>query len=196
MRQPAGIIRHLAFTAALLMLVLTACSTTGRSNAQKAVMTPDQALRKATALLDDAMSEIEPKLQTRDDWPRTTELTAVADDHSLGGMCVTLDRYSMTKVARAKYGALLGVVERSWQKKGYRIGSVNPNQPAIFATAPDGSGIDLVFGGAGDIAFTATISPIPLIRDRDPFGTPGPQPTLSNGNPDFLPKIDDPFWSA
>ncbi|TQF04680.1 hypothetical protein E6W39_23720 [Kitasatospora acidiphila] len=152
-------------------------------------MTPDQAVQKLKALLDDSMSDVKPPLKYWDAWPNSTEQDG-------GYATASQDRYIMTKVSKAKFGALLGLLERSWKAKGYHIARVNPNQPAMFADTPDGSSISLTVGAADNIAFEASVSPIPVIRGRDPFGTPTPQPTMSNGNPDMIPKYDDPFWSS
>ncbi|MFJ2864444.1 hypothetical protein [Kitasatospora sp. NPDC087314] len=43
---------------------------------------------------------------------------------------------------------------------------------------------------------TGRCRPLPVIRDRDPFGTYVPEPTLPNGNLDVIPRYDDPFWST
>ncbi|MFG3226943.1 hypothetical protein ACGF07_19415 [Kitasatospora sp. NPDC048194] len=158
-------------------------------------MTPEQAVQALDALLDEAMSAVRPPLQYWNGWPRSTEQTAGPDDHSLGYAVATRDRYIMTKVAPAKYGALLGVTERGWLTHGYRITSVNPRQPAMFATTPTGYGVCMLFGAAGNITYQATVGPIPVIRDRDPFGTYVPEPTLPNGGLDIIPRYEDPFWS-
>ncbi|MEV7022549.1 hypothetical protein [Kitasatospora sp. NPDC093558] len=159
-------------------------------------MTPEQAVQRLNALLDDAMSDVRPPLQYWDGWPRSTEQTTGGiDDRSLGHATATRDRYIMTKVAHTKYGALLGLIERSWTAKGYTITAVNPRQPAIFASTPNGYDIAITFGAPGNITLTAAVNPIPLIRDRDPFGTPIPEPTTPNGNLDVMPTFDDSFWS-
>ncbi|MFD7831314.1 hypothetical protein ACFVX9_21335 [Kitasatospora sp. NPDC058243] len=160
-------------------------------------MTPEQAVHALDALLDEAMSAIRPPLRHWDGWPRSTEQTTGGlQDRSLGYATATRERHVTTRVAPARYGALLGVTERGWQARGYRITAVNPRQPAMFATTPAGYGVAVLFGAAGNITFQATVGPIPVIRDRDPFGTYVPEPTLPNGNLDVLPRHDDPFWSA
>ncbi|MET8629922.1 hypothetical protein ABZW30_40430 [Kitasatospora sp. NPDC004669] len=160
-------------------------------------MTPEQAVQQLNALLDDSMSGIRPPLLYWDGWPRSTEQSAEGFyEESLGYATATRDRYIMTKVARAKYGALLGVVERSWKAKGYTITAVSPEQPAIFASTPDGAEIAITFGAPGNITFTASVGPIPVIRDRDPFGVPVPEPVMANGNLDVIPRYKDPFWSV
>ncbi|MFI9365881.1 hypothetical protein ACIG5E_33240 [Kitasatospora sp. NPDC053057] len=158
-------------------------------------MPPEQAVHALDALLDEAMSAIRPPLRYRDGWPWSTERTAGPDDHSLGYATATRDRYVMTKVAPSKYGALLGITERGWQARGYRITAVNPRQPAMFASTPAGYDVCLLVGAAGTITFQAAVGPIPVIRDHDPFGTHVPEPTLPDGRPDILPKYEDPFSS-
>ncbi|MGW3230238.1 hypothetical protein [Kitasatospora sp. NPDC001095] len=158
-------------------------------------MTPEQAVQVLDALLDETMAAIRPRLRYWDGWPRSVEQTAGPDDRSLGYAIATRDRYIMTKIAPTKHGALLGITERGWQARGYTITSVNPRQPAMFATTGDGHGVCVLFGAAGNITFQAAVGPIPVIRDRDPFGTYIPEPTLANGNLDIIPRCDDPFWS-
>ncbi|WP_371515386.1 hypothetical protein [Kitasatospora sp. NBC_01300] len=194
--------RRLGLTAATLALALTACGHTGAGvgdehPAPETLTTPEQAVQKLDALLDDALSGIQPPLRHRDGWPRSTEQSGGIDDHSKGYATATRDRYIMTKVSKAKYATLMDMAERDWKAKGYKITSVNPNQPALFAAAPDGSSVAMLFGAAGNITLQASGGGhIPVIRDRDPFGTPTPEPTLPNGNPDILPAYDDPYWST
>ncbi|MFJ7911150.1 hypothetical protein [Kitasatospora sp. NPDC096204] len=54
----------------------------------------------------------------------------------------------------------------------------------------------MIFGAAGNITVQATVGPIPVIRDRDPFGTYVPEPTLPDGRLDVFPRYEDPFWSC
>ncbi|MGW3075678.1 MULTISPECIES: hypothetical protein [unclassified Kitasatospora] len=159
-------------------------------------MTPEQAVQALDALLDEAMSAIRPPLRYWDAWPRSTEQTAGPEDRSLGYATATRDRHVMTKVAPSRYGALLGITERGWKARGYRMTAVNPRQPAMFAATPDGYGVCMLFGAAGNITVQATVGPIPVIRDRDPFGTYEPEPTLPDGRLDVFPRYDDPFWSC
>ncbi|MER5636351.1 hypothetical protein ABT095_05295 [Kitasatospora sp. NPDC002227] len=195
MTQLGWTVRRLGAATCTLMLALSACSLTGASHPKRALMPPDQAVTKMNALLDDLMSGIKPPLRYWDDWPRADEQTSGLTDRSKGFATASRERHVMTKVASAKYGFLMDMVERSWKAKGYRITSVNPNQLTMYASTADGSSVDMTIGAAGNITFGVGVSPIPVIRDHDPFGTPTPVPTMSNGNPDVIPKYDDPFWS-
>ncbi|MFF1788986.1 hypothetical protein ACFVX9_21330 [Kitasatospora sp. NPDC058243] len=195
--------RRLGLTAATLALALTACGHTGAGAgvgdehpAPESLTTPEQAVQKLDALLDEALSGIQPPLRHWDGWPRSTEQSGGIDDHSKGYATATRDRHITTKVSKAKYTALMDMAERDWKAKGYKITSVNPNQPALFAATGDGSSVAMLFGAAGNITLQASGGGrIPVIRDRDPFGTPTPDPVTANGNLDVIPTDDDPFWS-
>ncbi|WP_280721953.1 hypothetical protein [Kitasatospora sp. MAA4] len=188
--------RSLGVVAAAMALALSAssCSPTagnphGSPQSQKALMTPDQARQKLLTLLDDSMSDIKPPLKYWDAWPESSEQDG-------GYATAAQNRYIMTKVSKAKFGALLGLLERSWKAKGYSIESINPHQPAMFADIPGGSSVGITIGAADNIAFQVVVGPIPDLDSHDAFGIPSPQPTMSNGDPDMIPKYDDPFWSS
>ncbi|MEV7022548.1 hypothetical protein [Kitasatospora sp. NPDC093558] len=189
---------HVGIAAATLALALTACSTDTQPGAPKQLMPPEQAVQKLNTLLDEALSDVQPKLQYWDEWPRSSEQYSKGlDEHSLGYATAVRNRHIMTKVAPAKYGTLLGMVEQSLKAKGYTLSSSDDkSQRAVFASAPDGSGVGIVIYSAGNINVGASVSPIPVVHDRDPFGTPTPGPTMSNGNPDTVPNYNNPFWSS
>jgi hypothetical protein len=149
-----------------------------------------------TALLDDTFTAIVPGVRFRDGWPH-----AVENDEPPGTANAYLDRYVMTRISASRYGALLGLVERHWKERGYRIENVNADtrMPAITARTPDGAALHLVVGHPGNITFTAAVTPVTLPGDQRAdalFGPEPPGPTLPNGNPDILPNADDPFWSG
>jgi hypothetical protein len=110
---------------------------------------------------------------------------------------MTRSRFVMTKVTQAKYGALLGLVERHWKARGYTITSVNSDKlmPHIFGHTQDGNRISIEIGYPGNITFTAGV-PYIVKPDSDyPFGYGLPQPTAADGGIDTMPKYVDPFWS-
>jgi hypothetical protein len=159
------------------------------------MMSPTEARARMTALLDDTFTAIVPRVEYRDGWPHSIE-----NDQPGGTANAYLDRYVMTRIAPARYGALLGLIERRWKDRGFRIEAVNADvrMPAISARAPDGSVLQLAVGHPGNITLTAAVTPITIPPDRATgalFGPEPPQPTLPNGNPDILPSRDDPFWS-
>ncbi|CCB76422.1 MULTISPECIES: hypothetical protein [Streptomycetaceae] len=107
-----------------------------------------------------------------------------------GTAVLAQDRYVMTKVSQAKRGALLGVVERSWKRFGYRIESVNPSKivPAIFAVTPDGYGVNIQVGVEGNVSFEVGSPSFPYSEDSEAYDSGGLEP-------DTMPDVDDPFWS-
>lgn len=181
-------------TALAALGLLVACRSTVPStpptSKAPAMMSPDQARDRLHTLLDGTFEAIKPVVTYREGWPRVTE-----NDQPAGTANVALERYVMTKVSTAKYGALLGLVERRWKSLGYVIESVNadPVMPAVFARASDGSALNLRVGYPGNITIGAVVNPVRATTS--PFGPEPPQPTLPNGNPDILPSVDDPFWS-
>ncbi|MCX4747128.1 hypothetical protein OG455_16650 [Kitasatospora sp. NBC_01287] len=176
----------------VLLLALAACHPSHRSTGSTAaMMSPPEARTRMTALLDDTFSAVSPALRFRDGWPHSIE-----NDEPPHSANAYLDRYVMTRIAPAKYGALLGLVERHWKERGYTIENVNADtrMPAITARSPEGAVLSLVVGYPGNVTLTAAVTPI--TATPDPFGPEPPQPTLANGNPDILPTEDDPFWSS
>ncbi|MER7668041.1 hypothetical protein ABTY61_06185 [Kitasatospora sp. NPDC096128] len=182
---------------AALALALTACSAgTGASGggAPKQLVPADQALRRMDALLDESLADVQPALRYWDDNPDAVEQYSKGlDEHSLGYADADRRRHIMTRIAPAKYDTLLDMVERGWKAKGYTVTRSAANPPGSTASAPDGAGVGIAFHPSGLIEITAHVSPVPVVHG--PFGTPTPVPTMSNGNPDDVPKYDDPFWS-
>nr|BFD89054.1 hypothetical protein KitaXyl93_04140 [Kitasatospora sp. Xyl93] len=188
-----------------LVLTLTACGafTAGVGDgarpdpmATAPLMAPGQALQKLNALLEEATSSVQPTLRYWDAWPETREqYSSGLNEHSLGYAKASRKRHVMTKVAPAKYATLLDTVRSVWEAKGYRI-ETGPAGKAVSATTAEGFSVRIGIGSAGDIDIEARVSPTPVPDGRDLFGTPTPDPVMANGNPDILPKYDDPYWSA
>ncbi|MFG2905068.1 hypothetical protein ACGF13_08395 [Kitasatospora sp. NPDC048286] len=196
----------LAVACAVLALGVTACAGGGGSGTGGGrsgggtpgpLMTPAQALQKIDALLDEVTSGVQPALRYRDAWPEATvQYSKGLDEHSLGYAKASRQRHVMTKVAPAKYGALLDAVRNTWQAKGYRVEAGPANLQALLATTAEGHGVSITIHPAGNIDIGATVSPIPVPEGQDPFGTPTPQPTTAGGAPDVMPTYDDPYWSV
>ncbi|MFG2918869.1 hypothetical protein ACGF0D_39045 [Kitasatospora sp. NPDC048298] len=182
-----------------LAFALTACSAVRdvvSSSPSTSLVPPEQALLRLNALLDDSLAQVRPRPQYWDAWPHSTEQSGGIDDHSLGYATATRDRYVMTKIAPAKYPTLLGMVEQGWKAKGYTVATpAGSTLPSLTARTPDGNSVTITIYEFGNIDISAAVSHIPVIRDRDPFGTPTPDPVMANGNLDIIPKYDDPFWS-
>ena len=81
-----------------------------------------------------------PALKWRDGWYEVEESTSGINDRPDGTAHIVRRRRVTTKISQAKYGALLGIVERYWKKRGYKITTINADErmPAINAATPDG----------------------------------------------------------
>ncbi|MFJ2191950.1 hypothetical protein ACIOJE_29125 [Kitasatospora sp. NPDC087861] len=194
---------RLSAALAVLALGATACTAgagagPGQSQGKTPgpLIPPAQALQKLDSLLAETTSGVQPALRYWDAWPQATvRYSKGLDEHSLGYAAASRERHVMTKVAPGKYDALLAAVRDTWQAKGYRIDTGPANLKGLFATTADGYGVSVTIHPAGNIDIGATVSPVPVPDGRDLFGTPTPDPVMANGNPDVLPKYDDPYWS-
>ncbi|MBD0420689.1 hypothetical protein H0H10_16305 [Streptomyces sp. TRM S81-3] len=146
-------------------------------------ITMQQAAEHADAMLDATLGAIKPTVQ----WTHSGTSTGSCD--------VSRSRTVMTVISKERRGNFLGVVQRFWEKSGYRIKSVNKSEkfPAIFAQSPDGFGISLVVGGAGQVAFEVDSPCVKPSAVADPTTPP-------NG-PDYdypipRPNVRSDFWSS
>jgi hypothetical protein len=185
----------------LLVALLTAagCGADGTVSPgkRKATMDATEARTRIDALLDGTFAAVKPPLEWLDGWYTVAENTSGIDDRPDGTAHITGSRHVTTKVAQAKYGALLGVVERYWRKQGYRIVSINADDrmPSVDAETPDGNRVSIEIGYPGNVTVTAGVPSIEDPGDYYPFGSGPPMPTTADGDPDIMPKVDDPFWS-
>ncbi|MEU9073980.1 hypothetical protein [Kitasatospora sp. NPDC048538] len=207
---PGGVVVGLALA---LAFTATACSATGAptpgrntpatgtgTGAPGPLITPAQALQRMDTLLQETTAGIQPPLRTWDAWPNWREKYSTGlDEHSLGYATTSRERHVMTKVAAGRYEALLDAVRTAWRAKGYVVqdGPGTPTLRAVSATAPDGSTVGIgINPDTTVIDISATSGPIAVPQaGQPPFGTPTPDPTMSNGNPDVVPDHDDPYWS-
>ncbi|MFH8340640.1 hypothetical protein [Streptomyces sp. AM6-12] len=146
-------------------------------------ITMQQAAERADGMLDATLGAIKPEVR----WTHSGTSTGTCD--------VSRSRTVMTIVSAERRGNFLGIVQRFWEKSGYRIKSVNKSKefPAIFAQSADGFGISLVVGDAGQIAFEVD-SPC-----AEPSKVAAPT-TPANG-PDYdypipRPNVRSAFWSS
>ncbi|MET7794674.1 hypothetical protein ABZV25_12945, partial [Micrococcus luteus] len=161
----------------------TAKQVSGERRGPAMNITMQQAAERADAMLDATLGAIEPEVH----WTHSGTSTGSCD--------VSRSRTVMTIISKERRGNFLGVVQRFWEKSGYRIKSVNKSEkfPAIFAQSPDGFGISLVVGGAGQVAFEVD----------SPCAKPSKvaDPTASPNGPDYnypipRPNVRSDFWSA
>ncbi|MHB9861456.1 ARID/BRIGHT DNA-binding domain-containing protein [Streptomyces sp. YIM S03343] len=146
-------------------------------------ITMQQAADRADTMLDATLDAIKPEVH----WTHSGTSTGACD--------VSRSRTVMTIISKERRGNFLGVVQRFWEKSGYRIKSVNKSErfPAIFAQSADGFGISLVVGGSGQVAFEVD-SPC---AKPSKVGDPTTHPNGPNYDyPVPRPNVHSDFWSS
>lgn len=146
-------------------------------------ITMQQAGERADSMLDATLRAIKPEVH----WTHSGT--------SKGSCDVSRSRTVMTIISKELRGDFLGVVQRFWEKNGYMIKSVNKSEkfPAIFAQSPDGFGISLVVGGAGQVAFEVDSPCVKPSEVADPT-TPASGPDYDYPIP--RPNVHSDFWSS
>ncbi|MFJ5103449.1 hypothetical protein [Streptomyces sp. NPDC088554] len=104
--------------AAALALFLSGCSATGgvfSSKENQSKMNLQEAADRADRILDEAFVAIKPPVQ----WTHRYSMP--------GGCYVDRDRSVMTIISAERRGNFLGVLERHWKSKGYKLVATSPN---------------------------------------------------------------------
>ncbi|MFG2429272.1 hypothetical protein [Streptomyces sp. NPDC048590] len=114
-----------------------------------------------------------------------------------GGCEVTRRRTVMTVISRERRGGFLGLVDRQFQKSGYRVDAINNDAeyPAIYAKNDEGYSVSLRFGGDGQ-AFFRVDSPCVEKSEVAESTTPATAPTYEGMEHIPRPNIRSAFWSA
>lgn len=143
------------------------------------------AAERADGILDAVMKEVEPEVQ----WTHGPTTTGSCD--------VTRRRTVMTIISTERRGSFLGVVERSWQKSGYKIKAINNDVdvPAIFAQTEDGFGVTLIVGGEGQVFFEVDS---PCVKKSDVTESSTPPNGRSYAGVELIPRpnVHSDFWSV
>ncbi len=162
-----------------------ASDATSMNGEGREAMDMQAAAGRADEILDEVLNEIKPPLQ----WAHGPT--------SVGRCDVSRMRVVMTVVSFERRGSFLGIVDRYWRDTGYRIKSVNKDVefPAIYARTPDGFGVSLSFGGAGQAFFEAD-SPCVEKSEVAESTTPPNGPAYDGVYPLPRPTLRSPFWSA
>lgn len=180
----AGCLTSVAQVAALALL-LTGCGPSGThssSKEQTAKMNMQEAAEHADAILDETFAAIKPAVE----WTHT---------YSMPGDCfVDRDRSVMTIISAERRGAFLGVVERHWKSKGYKLVATSENGLAANFNTQDGFQIQVLVGTTGQANFSVTT---PCVEKSEVA-----PPTSSPNGPDYskqetpAPNIYSKFWSV
>ncbi|MEV7792598.1 hypothetical protein AB0O68_11510 [Streptomyces sp. NPDC087512] len=146
-------------------------------------MTMQQAADQADAMLDATLDAIKPGVH----WAHGATTTGTCD--------VSRRRVVMTIVSKERMGSFLGLVQRFWEKQGYRIKSVNTDEefPAIHAQSSDGFGISLTVGSSRQVFFEVAT---PCARPSDVADSTTPPNGPSYDYPIPRPNAYSDFWSS
>ncbi|QIB43214.1 hypothetical protein [Streptomyces aureoverticillatus] len=146
-------------------------------------ITMQQAADHADSMLDSTLDSIKPEVH----WTHGATTT--------GGCDLSRRRVVMTIISEEKLGSFLGMVQRYWQKRGYRITAVDKDEkfPAIFAQSRDGFGISLTVGADRQVFFEVAT---PCGDSSDVA-----EPTTPPNGPDYdypipRPNVRSDFWSS
>ncbi|MGW2041636.1 hypothetical protein [Streptomyces virginiae] len=198
-RRTGPAARTLRAAVSLLVLALLAagCGFGGDAPAdRKTSMNMQQGAERADAILQETLAAVRPELK----WNHGPGGSAGCTKGVAGAATGTgaSDRIIsiMTVVSEERRGALLGVIERAWKDRGYKITSVNESQkaPAIHAETQDGYALTVKVGGQGQFFLTAAT---PCLTDSDVL-EPATKPNTHVRSGPFPQRPDerDEFWSA
>ncbi|WP_327235846.1 hypothetical protein OG349_19685 [Streptomyces sp. NBC_01317] len=185
-------------TTLLLLISAMGCDSPaemGTSERNPADVNMKQAAEKADAIMQQTLSGVTPELRWNHG-PSNDHICTDFKNDSLGSGSVRRRIAVMTVVSTERRGSLLGVVERNWKARGYKITSVDADVdlPAIYAATDEGFKMSVAVGGQGQFflsittpCFTQSPVPAPAPEPNTPHRTGGyPQP----------PDVHDHFWSS
>ncbi|APU41931.1 hypothetical protein [Streptomyces sp. TN58] len=154
-----------------------------------------QGAERADAILQETLGAVRPELK----WNHGSSSDSGCTNAVGGGTGTAAAKRTiliLTIVSEQRRGALLGVIERTWKDRGYKITNVNksPKFPAIFAKTPDGYSLSVEVGGEGQFFLEAAT---PCLTDSDVM-EPATKPNTSQRKGPFPQRPDeqDEFWSA
>ncbi|MEU0922128.1 hypothetical protein ACWGIT_03815 [Streptomyces cyaneofuscatus] len=181
-------IRTIRLTCAMVMagVLLAGCGLPIGGKSEKgalAGMDMQGAAERADGMFYATVGAIKPEIE----WVHDTTTTGSCD--------VTRYWNVMTVVSEQRRGSFLGVVERFWKTRGYRIDMVNPSKemPEIIATSPDGFGIMVTIGYKGQAFFEVTSPCVEESKVAAPTKVANGR-TYEGEIP--TPNVRSDFWSA
>lgn len=178
---------RVVLSGALASVLLVGCGVLGDSKEERgaaASMNMQEAAEHADAMLDATLAAVLPEIQ----WAH--------DDTTARSCDLTRRRTVMTIISDQRRGSFLGVIERFWEKSGYKITSVieSSERPAMFAKSPDGFQLVLTVGDKGQVFFRVGTPCVEKSEVADPTTKPnGPAYT---GVDIPYPNVRSDFWSA
>lgn len=170
---------------AVLALLLSGCGVTGTASSSKesqSKMNLQEAADRADAILDEAFAAIKPPVQ----WTHRYFMP--------GGCYVDRDRSVMTIISAERRGSFLGVLERHWKSKGYKLIATSENGLAANFETQDGFQLEVLIAPNGQAHLSVTT---PCVEKSDVA-----PPTSKPNGPDYskqelpAPNVKSTFWSS
>ncbi|MFD7491355.1 hypothetical protein ACFV8T_02900 [Streptomyces sp. NPDC059832] len=189
---------------ALMVAALAACGagdgqngTEGQGKKKQKAPTMDmqQAGQRSETILDGTLAAIRPPVK----WAYGAPVEAACStglNEPTGTTTVTRSRNILTVVSEQRRGNLLGLVQRYWERQGFRIVDVNSDKdmPRIRARDAEGFTVSLDVGSIGNVSVSAGLSCAVNSAMTYPTGTPG-----HPGGPkaeELRPRERSDFWSS
>ncbi|MEV0415771.1 hypothetical protein AB0I68_34625 [Streptomyces sp. NPDC050448] len=154
-----------------------------------------QGANRADAILQETLAAVKPELRWNHGPFGDSGCTNILNKGTGTGAAkrsITI----LTIVSEQRRGALLGVIEREWKARGYKITSVNADKdlPAVYASTPEGYSLSVMVGGEGQFFLDAAT---PCLTDSG-VQEPTTKPNTPVRNTPFpqRPDVHDDFWSA
>ncbi|WP_329025720.1 hypothetical protein [Streptomyces sp. NBC_01423] len=177
----------------LLAVFLTACQAGKEQEEPKVDM--QHAGQRAEKILDDTMQAIQPPVK----WVRGVAMESACStglNEPTGTTTVMRGRKILTVISGNRRGELLAMIQRHWERQGFRNFDVDHDEkmPQIRATAADGLTVILDVGNIGNVYIDAGYG---CVRDSEmtyPKGTPGHPGGPEE--PERIPHEHSPYWSA
>jgi hypothetical protein len=177
--------RSRAVAVAILVSLLAGCGSTESGSSPKdqdTKMNMQEAADRADALLDGTFAAIKPAVQ----W--TPTYTVPAECY------VDRDRTVMTIISEQRRAAFLGVVERYWKSKGYKLVDVSTNGLAANFKTEDGFQLQVLIGAHGQAHFSVTTPCVEKSEVSAPSGPPAGPDYSQQEVP--APNVHSDFWSS
>ena len=177
--------RNRAAGVVALILLLAGCDAIGAASSSKesqSKMDMQEAADRADAILDGTFAAIKPPVQ----WTHRYSMP--------GGCYVDRERSVMTIISAERRGSFLGVLERHWKSKGYKLVATSPNGLAANFETQDGFQLEVLIGTTGQAHVSVTTPCVEKSEVAPPTGKP-------NG-PDYskqqlpAPNVKSTFWSS
>jgi hypothetical protein len=171
--------------AAVLALLLAGCGTTGSASSSKesrSKMNLQEAADRADEILDEAFAAIKPPVE----WTHR---------YSMPGDCyVDRDRAVMSIISAERRGSFLGVLERHWKSKGYKLVATSPNGLVAHFRTQDDFQLEVLIGPNGQAHLSVTTPCVAKSEVAQPTSEPNGKDYSKQELP--APNVKSPFWSS